>query len=324
MTRAGEALVSVVTPVYNTAKYLPACIESALTQTHENFEYVIADNRSTDGSLEIARAYAEKDSRVHIHTFEEFVSGLANANRALRLISPESRYCKVLHADDWLFPECLAKMIKVAEENPSVGLVSAYRLADSRVRQTWHVSLDGLPFAVNVLPGREVGRSTLLGGPYPYLFGSPTSTLIRSDLVRARDHFYNTDNPFQADQEACFEVLQEADFGFVHQVLTFTRRHGDAGFSYYGRIGAQLPGKIDLLLRYGPAYLTPDEYRRRLATLVFLYARFLASNTMRLKDPEFRSYQRTALKRLRGAIEPADVGKGFLLGLAALRARLAG
>jgi glycosyltransferase involved in cell wall biosynthesis len=319
MTRAGEPLVSVVTPVYNTAAYLRECIESVLAQTYENWEYLIADNRSTDGSLEIAREYADKDSRVHVHTFDDFVSGLVNANRALRLISPASRYCKVLHADDWLFPECLAQMVELAEENPSVGVVSAYRLQDSRMRRTWRVSLDGLPYTVNVLPGREVCRSTFLGGPYPYVFGSPTSTLVRSDLVRAREHFYNTDNPFQADQEACLELLKEADFGFVHQVLTFTRRHGDAGFAYYySKVGAQLPGRIDLLVRYGPAYLTPNEYRRRLATLVFLYARFLARNTMRLKDPEFRSYQRTALERLRAAIEPADVGKGILLQLSRL------
>ena len=52
-----ETAISVVTPFYNTAPYLAQCIESVLAQTHRNFEYVLVDNQSTDGSAEIAASY---------------------------------------------------------------------------------------------------------------------------------------------------------------------------------------------------------------------------------------------------------------------------
>ena len=61
--RVDQPLVSVVTPVYNGAEYLAECIESVFNQTYENWEYVISDNCSTAGSLEIIRGYEARDPR---------------------------------------------------------------------------------------------------------------------------------------------------------------------------------------------------------------------------------------------------------------------
>jgi glycosyltransferase involved in cell wall biosynthesis len=59
-----EPLVSVVTPVYNGAEFLEACIESVLAQTYQNHEHIIVNDCSKDRSLEIAQSYACKDSRI--------------------------------------------------------------------------------------------------------------------------------------------------------------------------------------------------------------------------------------------------------------------
>jgi len=181
MNPKSQPLVSVVTPVYNAEPYLAECIESVLAQTYENWEYIIVNNCSTDRSLEIAQHYAQQDARIRVHNNGEFLNQMRNWNHAMRQISPESKYCKVVHADDWLFPECIARMVEVAEANPSVGIVGAYRLDEDRV------NLDGLPYPSTVIPGREVCRLSLLGGPW--VFGSPTSLLIRSDIIRSRETF---------------------------------------------------------------------------------------------------------------------------------------
>src|SRR5216683_862219 len=128
-----QPLVSVVTPVYNGEKYLAECIESILAQTYANWEYIIINNCSTDRSLEIAQSYAEKDARIRIHNNQEFVGREANENIAFRQISSESKYCKMVHADDWLFPECIARMVAVAGTYPTVSIVGAYGLNDTRV-----------------------------------------------------------------------------------------------------------------------------------------------------------------------------------------------
>jgi glycosyltransferase involved in cell wall biosynthesis len=311
MTTPGhdQPLVSVVTPVYNGAEFIRECAESVLAQTYENWEYVIVENCSTDGTLEIAREYEARDPRIRVATPGVFVGAVENANRAMREISPRSKYTKVLHADDWVFPECLERMVALAEANPSVGIVSAYRLEETRV------TLTGLPHSISVLPGHEICRSSLLAEPYPWLFGSPSSLLIRSNLIRERDPFYNVDNPFQDDQEACYEVLRHSDFGFVHQVLTFTRRDEASPFSYFGRIGAELPGQISLLLKFGPSYVTQSDFQRRLAVLLVHYGLFLLKKLPSLTDPDFRGYQRAAVARLTRTLDATDVSAGVLLQL---------
>ena len=313
MSKPTGQLVSVVTPVYNGAEYIAECIEGVVRQTYEHWEYVILDNCSTDQTLEIARSYEAHDSRIRVVAADVFVGAVENANRVLRELSPASKYCKVLHADDWLFPECLERMVELAEQNPSVGIVSAYRLEESKV------TLDGLPHTISVLPGREIARATLLDWPYGYLFGSPSSLLIRSDLIRARDPFYNPENRFTNDLEACYEVLHAADFGFVHQVLTFTRRAEGSPFSAYVRLGAQLPDAISLYERYGPVYLEQDEYRRHLAVLIVNYGLFLARNSPRFANLEFRSHHRRALASLLKAVDRRDVRAGVLLQLQRMR-----
>jgi glycosyltransferase involved in cell wall biosynthesis len=301
--------VSVVTPVYNGAGYLTECIESVLRQTYANFEYVIADNVSTDDSLAIARTYADRDPRVRVVAHDEHLSHhIANWNRSMQQIAPEAAYVKVVHADDWLFEECLERMVDVAERNPTVGLVGAYRLDEDRV------NLDGLPPSTTVVPGRDLARSYLLGGPLPFLFGSPTSVLVRADLVRRRDRFYNERN-IHADSEACLDVLSESDFGFVHQVLTYTRRHNEAMTSTTQRVGTFLPADLYMFQRLGPVFLSQDEYDRKLFVVLMEYAAFLLARSTSWPRREFRDYHRERLREFLHRTSYQQLAHGFRLQL---------
>jgi glycosyltransferase involved in cell wall biosynthesis len=248
---------------------------------------VIVDNRSTDRSGAIARSYAEQDSRIRVHENAEFVSAIPNWNNAVRQMSPEAKYCKVVHADDWMFPRCLAAMVEVAEAHPSVGLVSSYRLNEARV------DLDGLPFPSACSPGREIARRTLLRHPL-YLFGSPTSVLVRADLVRKRDPFYN-EASIHADSEVCLDILQDSDFGFSHEVLTYTRRHNEAMTSFLSRMETHRSGKLICLRRYGPAFLDASEFAARIEQVGVSYHKFLADAFFERRGKEFLEYHKKTL-----------------------------
>ena len=82
-----EPLVSVVTPFYNTAEFLRECIESVLSQTYSNFEYILVDNQSTDGSAAIAAEFAARDQRIRVVRNERFVDQVPNYNGALLHVS---------------------------------------------------------------------------------------------------------------------------------------------------------------------------------------------------------------------------------------------
>lgn len=306
MGLTSQPLVSVVTPVYNTEKYLAECIESVIAQTYENWEYVIVNNCSTDASLKIAERYAEKDIRIRVHNNENFLSLMQNWNHAMCQVSHDSKYCKVVHADDWLFPECIARMVEVAEEHPSVGIVGGYRLDEDQV------NLDGLPFPSTVVPGRKICRRNLLTGHY--VFGSPTSLLIRSKLIANRKKLYNESN-LHADKELCFNLLQHSDFGFVHQVVTFTRRHNETESTFARRFDTYRIGKLAILTRYGPLYLSSEEYEKRLKQLLHGYHVFLARAFLELRGKELLTYHKKELAKLGFSISLFKIVKALFFEL---------
>lgn len=286
MNPASQPLVSVIVPAYNEEEHLPECIESILAQTYQNWECTIVNNRSTDRSLEIARKYAAKDSRIRVHDNQQFLTMLANHNSAMRLASPESKYCKVVLSDDLIFPDCLEKMVAVAEANPSAGIVSSYQLHGQIVRSA------GLPYTRQLVNGREVCRLFLL--QTLILFGTQTSVLYRSDLVRSRDPFYLETN-MCADFEACFALLRNSDLGFVHQVLTYSRPRPESIGRVSSDTGANYGSLLEILLRYGRECLADAEYQYCLDLQLSQYYEFLGRRLWVERDSGFWAFHKKTL-----------------------------
>lgn len=299
-----QPLVSVVTPVYNGAKYLAECIESVLAQTYQNWEYTIVNNCSTDQTLEIAQRYAEQDARIRIHDNTQFLTAIQNFNHAMHQISPASKYCKVVHADDWLFPDCITQMVQVVEDHPSVGVVSSYVLEGTRVKH------GGLPYPSTVIPGPAICRQSLLHSTY--VFGSPSSLLIRSDLIRSRKAFYDASFHQTVDQAACYDVLQDADLGFVHQVLTFSRLHDETLTSAAQKLDRLLPEKLLLFKKYGPVYLGRQEYEKYLGQKMENYYVFLGKCVFQRRGQKFWSYHKDKLEELGSPLSRVKLTRAVL------------
>jgi glycosyltransferase involved in cell wall biosynthesis len=301
-----QPLVSVLTPVYNGEKYLVECIESVLAQTYRNWEYCIVNNCSTDRTLEIAQSYAERDKRIRVHNNSEFVGCDQNGNIAFQQISSNSKYCKVVHADDWLFPECITRMVELAEAHPNVAIVGSYALRNE------YVSWDGLPYPSTVVSGRELCRNHFLGGPY--VFGAPTSMLICADEVRKRPAFYNVAN-LHTDVEACLDILRDRDYGFVHQVLTFTREHAGAeSTSFHARFGTNYLGWLECLPKYGQTYLSEKEYKVCLRRSLKQYYKFLGYYWMfSEKEKGFWEFHKKHLAKLGYSLNYGELAKAVLV-----------
>ncbi len=259
-------LVTVVTPVYNGERHLGECIESVVAQTYENWEYVVVDNCSTDTTREIAERFAALDSRVRYERHDEFVDVIASFNRGFGVVSERSVYCKMLGADDWLFPECLARMVDLAERVPTVGIIGGYRLNGR------HVDLDTVPYREHSQPGREVIAADVRRPPE--VIGAPTALLIRAELIRMRTPFY--DATFRhADTEAAYWALMRSDFGVVHQVVTYNREQASTETVSSNRIESYTPDRVRMLVRYGPQVFSADVYRLELRAQLNAYRRLL-------------------------------------------------
>lgn len=290
-------LVSVITPVYNGARYLAEAIESVLRQTFTNWRYTIVDNRSDDETGEIARRYAELDPRISIVETPEFLPVIANWNFSVQQLPPSARYCKILHADDLLLPNCLEEMVAAGEEYPCAGIIGAYALYGTRMKLT------GIPKHVRLIPGNEICREFLLDGVR--VFGSPSALLLRADLIRSRPQLYD-ERELHADHALCLELLQDSDFAFVHQVLTYNRVHDDsitAGFA--NRMRTARIAEIAFLRKYGPVFLSDHEWRTQLKKRRKRYYKGLAS---RLLSGSRREVWKYHSRRLEEIGEPLNLG----------------
>lgn len=280
--------VTVLTPVYNGEAYVAECIESVIAQSYTNWEYVIVDNCSTDKTLEIATRYAENDRRIRIVNNARFVDGIENHNIAFALVSPESKYCKVVSADDWIYPECLERLVDVAETHPSVGIVSCYAITSNGIRAS------DVPLRQEVFSGKSICRIHLLGSR---VLSAPTTLLYRADLIRRRRPFFTVAAP-SADIHASFEVLQHSDFGFVHQILCFERLHERSVSSTLMTFNSFLVDRLDFVVTYGSIFLSPQERDHRVKELLSTYYDYLADSTIHFAGRELRNYHRDRLAKL--------------------------
>jgi len=293
MSTKHEPFISVITPVYNGAAFIAECIESVLAQTYRNFEYILVNNCSKDNTLEICQEYARKDKRIHVHDNTDFLDVMVNHNHALSFMSKDSKYVKFVSGDDWIFSDCVEKMVGLADENPSVGVVACYSIEGKRLL------FQGLDYHEKVVNGREICRNTLLG-KQPYVFAAPTSLLYRADFARATTEFF----PFakgapHADVSAVYQVLQHSDFGFVHQILTFTRVHGQSETSSSFKYGRTNRALLADMYRFGPLYLTPEEHAQHLGIALDKYYSWLVAGLIENSfSNEFIEMQRSGLRAI--------------------------
>lgn len=218
--------VSVGIPVYNREHLIAETIESVLAQTFEDFELVICDNGSTDGTAEVCREYAALDPRVKFHRNDENRGAAYNFNRVFELSSGE--YFKWLAADDLCEPQFLEHCVQALDANPAASLAypranfidadgavvevfdEAGRLADwprsprARVRQM-----------LDALFGREVMGICMVG-----TYGlARSSALARTGLIG---------NYTGADWTVVVELALEGEILEIPGRYSLFRRHPDS------------------------------------------------------------------------------------------------
>ena len=259
-----------------------------LAQSYTHFEYILMDNCSTDGSSEIAAAYAARDPRIRLIWCSHFFSQLANYNRALAEISEASTYCKIVQADDYIFPDCLQLMVRAFAQSESIGLVSSYWLDGNKLCGA------GLPLQTTMLPGKECGRLFLRG---TVLFATQTQVMYRASLVRDQKAFYDVSFPF-ADLQRHMEILAHADFGFVHQVLSFSRRDNVSTLRAFQSFGPSHLLWYIFARRYAPVFLEVSEAPSIVAKYKREYYRLLARAVLRFRGRAFWEFHRKRLKAL--------------------------
>lgn len=212
--------VSVCVPTYNYGRFLTDCIESVLQQDYGDFELIITDDASTDGTASLVSRYAAEDPRVRLVENPRRLGMNGNIKHAADLA--RGRYIKVLCADDWLAPGCLSRMVELMDRHPCAALgTSACIIAEE----------DGRASEVQFLYGRDVsvvpGDAMLERMAQGHGFGGNSSFFIRASAYREVGG-YDGSIPYAADYDLAARLCRIGDYLHTDAPLFYGRRQAAA------------------------------------------------------------------------------------------------
>ena len=180
--------VSIIMPAYNAEAHLAEAIESTLSQTHGDFEFILIDDGSSDATLSIAQGYAQRDRRMRVLTQEN--KGIAGTlNRAIELAS--NQWLARMDADDVMLPHRLARQIAFLHEHPDIDVLSAYVLLINESGRT--IGAFTSPLTSREAMRRALADNVLVAIPHP-------AAMLRKAAVQALGGY-----------RACFEPADDVD-----------------------------------------------------------------------------------------------------------------
>lgn len=265
------ARVSVVVPSYNNASFIEPTMDSILKQTFEDFELVVADHSSSDGTWDRLQRY-RADPRVRLLRTE--AGGGAPRNWDRVTAAARGELLKLVCGDDIIYPTCLADQVEAMDANPSVVLVAAQRdLIDARGGLvTARRGLAGLRGRVS---GRVAARHTVLAGSN--IFGEPACVLIRRETLESVGG-WDARHPYVIDEATYVKVLLQGDFLGIDKALAAFRLSGSQWSVHLARDQSrQVIGFHHLLADDAPGLLSrTDLFRGDAMARGMAYARRLA------------------------------------------------
>ena len=210
--------VSVITPVFNGERFLAEAVESILAQTFTDFEYLLVDDASTDGSPAILARYAQLDQRAVVLHNAINVNHSNAINTALNVARGE--FVAMLDADDLAHPERLARQVRFLEEQPAVGVVGAQVHQIDGAGRVRH----GMAFPVTC----ELARWSIL-------FATPvlhSAAMMRHDLLQQIGG-YSVQWRYANDYSLWAELIGRTGIANLPETLVSYRRHDQQTSSVY-------------------------------------------------------------------------------------------
>jgi glycosyltransferase involved in cell wall biosynthesis len=200
-------LISLVMTVYNREKYLAAAIDSVRAQTYPHWQLTIWDDGSTDGSITIAREYAQLDPRI------KFVAAPHEGSQhALRnaINTTTGAYIGSVDSDDLLAPDALAATVAILDSQPQTGMVYS---------DHWIIDADGKVQGVSAKCQIPYSPDRLLIDFMTFQFRLFRREIY--DLVGGID----LDMPYVEDYDLCLKISEVTEIHHLRQLLYYYRVH---------------------------------------------------------------------------------------------------
>ena len=205
---------SVCIPTYNMDKYIGESIKSVLLQTFSDFELIIQDNCSTDGTEKIVKSF--KDSRIRYQKNDKNYGMYENINRACKASS--GKYIKLHCADDLMSPNCLSRIAKSINQYEYLAKI-------------WLVGITYDPNHMGVVDDCYKPDSIISKGDFAGFFnqniggGLANICIEREYLSRMGYYGYPSSKDYSRDVTTFFKLLSESEAVTIHELLVYERSH---------------------------------------------------------------------------------------------------
>jgi glycosyltransferase involved in cell wall biosynthesis len=227
--------VSIGVPVYNGERFLRETLDSLLAQTESDFEILLCDNGSSDGTEAIGRDYAARDPRIRYERSEHNRGAAFNFNRTLELA--RAPYFKWAAADDVCAPSFIERCLAALEADP--GIVLAYPLTAMIDEGGELIDQPGDVVRIGEWPTDVRRRTqTIIGAVFRDGRAAATTVhgVVRTEVLR-RAHPFGA--YFGSDFALVTELALAGRIVEVPELLAFFRRHPDSSSGYARRPSAK-------------------------------------------------------------------------------------
>ncbi len=187
--------VSIIVPVFNAKASLRRCVDSILGQEFQDFELILVDDGSSDGSGAICDAYRIQDRRVQ--TVHKENSGVSDA-RNLAIALARGEYLQFADSDDWITPDATRLMVRAAREyNCDLVITDFYRVVGGRVSHKGDIDTDGVM-------SRETFAEHMMENPADFYYGVLWNKLYRRSIIK--DHGLQMDSRISWCEDFMFNL----------------------------------------------------------------------------------------------------------------------
>lgn len=258
-----KPFISVLMTCFNREHFIAASIESVLNSTYKNFELIIVDDNSTDGSKSIAKHYAKSDDRIKFYENKTNLGDYKNRNFAVSLATYD--YFTFVDSDDLIFAHTLETMFLAIQKYPNHG---AYIM--TRNHEPYN------PKAYSLSTSEALYNHFFVNG---FLETGPLGTLFNKETFNKLGGF--SERRMTSDNDYFLRVSLNGPIVRLPSKLGFWRSHNNQesshGFEYY---------LLDMILIYKSIINSPDfplqEYRNRILRKMYF---------SKIKDVLYRVYK---------------------------------
>lgn len=219
--------LSIIIPIYNAAPYLQKCLDSILAQAYTDYEVLLIDDGSTDGSADVCRDYAARDGRLsYLHKENGGVSSARN----MGIRQAVGQFVCFVDADDWLQPDMLSTVMQTSSEMADITFYGANKVQDGVVTETitfpdaFYDERNNIEQAIYQL--RYAGERDV--------FGWTWDKVMRADIIRTHGIMFREDVSFREDELFAFEYCRHIKSLRVIDRALYNYRVLDSGLTHTG------------------------------------------------------------------------------------------